>query len=117
MPMNKKEQALMEELLTVSALRYTADVEKDVPMPEPCSGKDSRGFLYYGEGGDCPMIEEMESSAVSHKRVGTSTGSQGGRSLYSTRLLALKALRREVEKVCAKRLSGVDIMIEREENK
>lgn len=117
MAMNKKELAYVEELLTISALRYTADVEKDVPMPEPCSSKTSRGFIFYGESSDSPRIEEIESTSVSNKQVGTYSGSQGGRSLYSTRLLALKALRREVEKVSAKRLRNVDRMIEQEENK
>ena len=118
MAMNKKEQALIEELLTVSALRYTADVEKDVPVPEPCSNKTSRGFIFYGEGSDSSRIEEIESTSISHCTAGTKfSGSQGGRSLYSTRLLALRALRRAVEKVSAKRLRDVDIMIEREENK
>jgi hypothetical protein len=120
MAMNKKEQALIEELLTVSALRYTADVEKDVPVPEPCSNKTSRGFIFYGEGSDSSRIEEIESTSISHCTAGTKfsgSHSHGGRSLYSTRLLALRALRRAVEKVSAKRLRDVDIMIEREENK
>ena len=49
MAMTKKEQAYVEGLLTAGALRYTADVEPDVPVPEGGSGKTTRGFLFYGE--------------------------------------------------------------------
>jgi hypothetical protein len=116
MAMTKKEQAYVEALLTVSALRYTADVAPDVPVPEGGSGKTTRGFLYYGECSGSPRLQEIESTSYSHRDVGSSSGSQGCRVLYSTKLLALKALRRAVEKECARRLRQVDCMIERETN-
>jgi hypothetical protein len=42
------------------------------------------------------------------------SGSQGARSLFSSRLLALQALRRAVEIDCCKRLRRIDAMIEKE---
>ena len=41
-------------------------------------------------------------------------GSQRSRSLYSTRLRALRALRLEVEVICARRLAAIDAAIESE---
>jgi len=66
MAMTKKERELVERLLTLSALRITADVLPDVP-------------------------------------------------LYSTKMRALLALRREVEQDCMARLRKVDQMIEAHE--
>jgi hypothetical protein len=70
--------------------------------------------LFYGECSDSPRVQEIESTSVSHRNAGSSSGSQGGRALYSTRLLAMKALRRAMEKECARRLRMVDCMIEKE---
>ena len=115
MPMTKKEQAYLEELLTAIALRHTYEkVEPDLPIPEGGSGKTTKGWLYYGESSDHPRLQETESTSYSHKDAGSSSGSQGCRALYSTRLLALRALRRAMEKECAKRLRIVDCMIEKE---
>jgi hypothetical protein len=114
MAMNKKEQAYFEQLLTVAALRYTADVNPDIPVPGTCS-KESKGFMFYGESGMCPRIEKIISSSVNHRTEGSSCGSQGGVYLYSSKLRALKAMRRETEKICARKLRDIDIMIEKEE--
>jgi hypothetical protein len=117
MAMTKKEKARIEELLTFVALRYTADVGlPDIPIPD--SGKKTQGYLPVGVAGDNPRVEPVESESVSHativKGVVLSTASQGGRALYSTRLLALKALRNEVEKLCAQQLRRIDVMIDEE---
>ena len=115
MPMNKKEQAKLEEALTAAALRYTAPVERDVPKP---TEGESQGFVFYGASGDSSRVEELKSGSTSHWPVGSKySGSQGGISMYSTRLRALKALRCEAEREYARRLRNIDIQIEREENK
>ena len=114
MSMTKKEQAYFEQLLTVAALRYTADIKPDVPVPDG-SSKESKGFMFYGESSMYPHVEEIVSSSVYHRRAGHGSGSQGGIALYSTRLRALKAMRREAEKQYAHKLRDIDCMIEKEE--
>jgi hypothetical protein len=42
------------------------------------------------------------------------SASQGARSLYSTKLLALKAMRNEMERKAARELAKVDALIEQE---
>lgn len=115
--MNKKEKELLEAALTAAALRVTADVETDVPPPS-CGESGMRlstGWMYIGERSDYAKVEPACSSAVYHGIGHTDkTTTQRPIHLYSTKLLALKALRREVEKDCAKRLRKVDRMIEEE---
>jgi hypothetical protein len=61
-------------------------------------------------------VEPACSSSVYHGfGNATKTTSQGARHLFSSRLLALRALRNDVEDDCAKRLRFVDRMIEAEE--
>lgn len=116
--MNKKEQQQMEdmkqELRLVRALRFTDKVEFDVPPPSGYSGALTTGYhaWSYGSG---PSVEVACSSSTSHAYGSTvKTNSQGCRSLYSTKLLALRALRYGVEQECASRLARVDAMIEAE---
>jgi hypothetical protein len=114
MAMTKKEQAevaeLKRKLSLVAALRWTDPVEPDVPYPTGYGDKLSTGF--------CPCYDRVEvacSSAGFHAVGRTDkTTSQQPRSLYSTRILALKALRHEVELRCANELARVDRMIEQE---
>ena len=106
--MTKKEQArlavLRHELALAKALRWTEPVEPDVQPP--VKGL-SVGYTYIGD-----RVEPARSSVVFHA-VGRQdkTDSQGCRSLYSTRLLALKALRHAVEKDCAEKLARIDDLI------
>jgi hypothetical protein len=117
MAMTKKEKAALEEALTLSALRATAGAQPDVMPPSSFSGHTS-GFLFAGERGDYPKVFEAWSESVSHgrgeSRLASMSGSQGARSLFSSRLLALQALRRAVEIDCCKRLRRIDAMIEKE---
>lgn len=113
MTMTKKEREQLERALTASALRATSKVLPDV-QPPAGSGM-SVGWLYSGEAGDYPGVDVACSSSVFHGRGCTDrTTTQGRRALYSTKLLALKALRHEVELDCARRLRRIDIMIEEE---
>jgi hypothetical protein len=109
--MTKKERQMIEDLLTASALRSTSEVKPDLLHPGG-TDKSIVGYLPVGECSDSAHVQHIESTLVTHREVGTSCGSQGGRDLYSTKLLALKALRWKVERVCATRLRRVDKMIE-----
>ena len=112
--MNKKEQAMVddlrEQLRIAKALRWTEKVEPDVPIPE--SSYLTKGFLCNGYNGD---VVPACSSRVSHGYGSDErTGTQGARALYSTRLLALRAVRHLVELKVAKVLADVDGRIEKE---
>lgn len=114
MVMTKKEKARVEALLTSVALHRTANVEPDVALPDSYSDL-ATGWLFAGERSDFPRVEVACSSRGSHAfgRVDKTT-TQEGRLLYSTKLLALKALRHTLENECAKRLRNIDRMIEAE---
>lgn len=110
MAMTKKERAEFDEaidkLRIVSALRWTAPIEPDVPPPKSFDGL-TIGYLPAGD-----RVTEACSSSIGHGRDHVKTRSQGARSLYSTRRMALAALRHEVEMDCARRLADIDRQIE-----
>jgi len=111
--MTKKEKELLEAALTAAALHTTSDVAPDVPPPS--GGGLSKGFAVVAERSEYCRVEPACSSSV-HHGIGQQdkTNSQNAKSLYSTKMLALKALRRAVERDCAGRLRRVDRMIEEE---
>jgi hypothetical protein len=116
MSMTKKEKAAFEALLTRAALRATSPVIPDVPPPDHSTNGLATGFLFIAPSSPYARVDIACSSSI-HHAVGYTdkTTSQGARSLYSTRLMALRALRYEVEQECASRLRKVDQMIEAEE--
>lgn len=93
------------------AFKFTSIVKPDVPIP--VNRELSKGFLFYGESSSFPRVEPACSSEISHGN-GNRITSQGAKELYSTRLLALRALRNAVEMDCAKRLLDIDEWIEKE---
>lgn len=112
--MTKKETAeidsLREQLRLAKSLRFTDAVAPDVMPPDNYS-KLSKGFLFniYGEGRVVPAC----TSGTSHNfGSDDKTTTQQPRALYSTRLLALRALRHEMEQDCARRLANIDRQIE-----
>jgi len=111
MAMTKKEQEQVQELKrklsTLAALRWTEKVLPDVPPRSKFTEGLTTGWL------PCyTRVEPACSSVVSHAIGQThETTSQGSRSLYSTKLLALKALRHEMELRFANELAGIDIQI------
>lgn len=117
MAMTKKEKAALEEALTLSALRATAGAEPDV-MPPIAFGGGTNGFMVVGERSDSPSVIRAWSESTAHgrgdSRSSSLSGSQGSRALFSTKLLALQALRRVVEIECCRRLRRIDVMIEEE---
>lgn len=121
MAMNKKEQAEMDELRNqlrlARAFRRTAPVLPDVPPPSG-SPYQTTGFLYGGYAG----VTEAWSTPVSHgygQPSGASRmcGSQNGVHLFSTKELALRARRWDMEVEFEKKLADIDLLIEIEVNK
>lgn len=126
MAMNKSEKARMEaleqELREARALRWTDPVTPDIPPPDGGSMRETSGFAVLG-GLQYGRIELAWSSCVVHgtghatsaaMRKAGSSGCQKSISLYSTKLLALRALRNRMEQEAAKLIASVDEMIEQE---
>lgn len=118
MAMNKKEQAEMEnirnEMRKARALRFTDKVYQDVlpPSHNEGYGKLNTGFVFNSH--NC-SIDIACSSSFSHgKGQANKTTSQQAISMFSSRLLALKAMRNEIEQECAKKLAKIDGYIEKE---
>ncbi len=131
MAMTKKEQAAMNEAITraeiLGALRWTTRVERDVPPPNP----GEMNHVRYAEGWDFNLYTRTVSQywsssywsgSMSHSegaepgnRPGIYlSGRQGSRSLYSTKLRALQALRYETEREAARALREIDVQIREE---
>ena len=124
MAMTKKEQAAMKEAIDraelLAALSWTDPVNKDLPPPSH-SWKPSSEGKTYTEGWDFNEYNKTVSQAWSetvvhgygpypvgnkHRRA-----SQNARTLFSTKLLALKALRHAVEMKAAADLMAIDRQI------
>jgi hypothetical protein len=108
----------IERLKTQLALRHTAKVEPDVMPPTSCTGGLSTGWHAAASGGWRGLeyrVPEACSSSTGHN-IGRNdrTQSQGSRKLYSTRLLALRSARYQLEQMAAKSLRAVDVAIENE---
>ena len=112
--MNKKEKQQFDDAIlnaqTVSALRWSEPVEKDLQIPT--SDNFTHGYLFNTS---YFRIYEASSSSIynwqGHQVSGSFTRSQNPIELFSTKLLALKALRYSVEMEAAKKLLAVDKMI------
>jgi hypothetical protein len=118
MAMTKKEKEYVEnlekELRIRAALVWTPKVEEDLPPPIPGSGGETSGWVYNRYN---LRVDTAWSSSVSHgtgytSRKHSSYASQKSIPLFSTRLLALKALRNEVELDAAMKLAEIDKLIE-----
>jgi hypothetical protein len=97
-------------------VRFTEAVEPDVPIPGSYDDL-AKGFLFSEHigGWSGPRVEPACSSSIYHSFGNDDrTTTQGARRLYSTRLLALRGLRHEVEKKCAAILADIDKQIETE---
>jgi hypothetical protein len=112
--MTKKEKEEMEAAKKMAALRWTEEVKRDVPVPE--SGF-SEGWDFNANAG---RVWLGWSDRVGHGTGAAPTdwkgriGSQGSRAMYSSKLLALKAMRHEMERMLASQLYEVDKMIAKE---
>lgn len=119
MAMNKKEQAEMAELKREAAinraLNWTQKIEPDLPTPS-ADDKDSSGFVFNAHNAH---VQPAWSTSVSHgigrpARMSGYSASQRGIPMYSSHLLALRALRHEMELAFASRLADIDKRIEAE---
>ena len=110
--MNKKERAeydrVLDECRLLAALRWTAPVAPDVPIP---SEGLSIGYLPIASGSTDARVTEACSSSIYHGHSHIKTTTQNPKELYSTRILALRALRHSVERDCAERLARIDRQI------
>lgn len=118
MAMNKKERAyveqLEEQLRLAKALRFTESVEPDVAPPTD-NTKLSKGFLF-NDSFNYYRVEPACSSIIYHGfGRNDRTTTQGARHLYSTRSLALRAMRHCAEQRCALMLADIDRQIEQAE--
>lgn len=117
MAMNKKEAAELaaakKAVIVARALNWSEPVLPDVPVPK--GSVETTGYLY-NDHSHCVIYARSSSlyHATSWDRMPAKTTSQGSRSLYSTKLLALRALRHAMEKRFADELAEVDIQIQQE---
>lgn len=129
MAMTKKEKAefdaVVAKLELTAALRWTEEVKRDLSPPTGGFGNYTYGwdinsysaFSSYGTG-TIELVYPAWSGSVSHgtgepERAGKNA-SQCSRTLYSTKLVALKALRFEVELKTAGALRKIDKAIAEE---
>jgi hypothetical protein len=115
--MTKKEQAEMDELRNqlakAKAFRFTEQANEDV-MPPSGFEKLSTGWLFNAHS---KRVDVACSSSTGHAwGQNDRTTTQQPRRLYSTKLLALKALRYELEQKFAAELAEVDKRIQEEES-
>ncbi|WP_186268089.1 hypothetical protein [Burkholderia gladioli] len=121
--MNKKELARMAEveqqLREARALRFTDTAAPDLPKPTG-SGEETSGWSFNSYS---KSISQAWSNSVAHgtgysssaaQRASRQSASQRGIPLYSTRLLALRAMRNDIERRVARELSDIDAMIDAE---
>ena len=114
MAMNKKEQAEFDAakkaVIVARALNWSEPVEPN--MPAPRHGEEITGYLPHAY---CGTFLYARSSSIGHAtsrdEMPKRTSTQNARSLYSTKLLALRAVRYQVELECAKKLADIDIQI------
>lgn len=108
MSMTKKEKAEFAALQVLAALRWSDIVMRDVPPPRDSSTTSGWDFNAYSA-----EVWRSWSGSVSHGRGNNPesryvSGSQGSRALFSTELLALKAMRHEMCANYAMKLAVVD---------
>lgn len=114
MAMNKKEQARMDELAVLlasaRALRWVDPVEPDLPIPIGHSHTTGWTFNTYTR-----RVHQAWSSSVAHGDgpgpAKHTTGSQGGKVLFSTKARALQGLRYFLTVSYAAHLASVDAEI------
>lgn len=115
MAMTKKERAEFDARLlkaeTLAALRWTGEVEPDIPVPKTFGTSSGWSFNVHTRKVDATWSESA-AHGYGLKRDGNRSASQGGISMYSTKELALAALRHAVELESAAALLSIDKQIE-----
>ena len=106
--MTKAEKAMLEDSETRAAFHRTPEVMPDL-MPPEMGGQRAMGWAVVGRS----TVEAVWTDSGSHGFRGC-YASKGSISIYSTRMLALRGLRHEVELESARRLRAIDLMIAKE---
>jgi hypothetical protein len=119
MSLNLKEKAefarLQDEVRIARALRWTEPVACDLHAPA-VAGKVAQGFAFDAES---RTILPVWSSCARHgagvylKNRGKDASGTGPANMFSTELLALRALRCELERKAAEALAAIDARIEK----
>lgn len=114
--MTKAERERQEHAANEARIRAALRWTEEAPGPDVAPGswrELSTGYLFNAPTG---RVDVACSSPTSHAfgQIDQTT-TQGARHLYSTRLLALRAMRNAVERACAERLAAIDRQIEQEE--
>jgi hypothetical protein len=121
MAMTKKEKAYVEHLETLAAFRMTEKIEPDLLPPAPGDykhGQLTRGWKYNihlvldGLRSWNRAVYKTCSSSMYHGNGWEKTSYQGSIKQYSTRKLALLALRHEVAMFAAERMREIDKAVE-----
>lgn len=114
MAISKKEKQMIEDLQIRLALHFTEKVEPDIAIPDDYDViKNGYSFNSYNHN-----ITKSCSSAICHSSVGwDKTTSQRPIKQYSSILLALKAMRNELEYKFAKELGNIDVLIQIEKER
>jgi len=108
--MNKKEQQEMEDLKTRLSLKFTDEVKPDLMPPESRSDLIVNGYHFNSH---TKIVSEACTSSTYHNVWGwDKTTTKGAKALYSSRILAYKAMRNELELQFAKQLRTIDKKIE-----
>lgn len=126
MAMTKAEQAhvakLEKDLREARALRFTEPVMPDLPEPKGFQATYTSGFSAHYYNGNF-KVSPAWSGSVTHgigyaskeeQDKAGSSGRQNAAALYSTRLMALRAVRNTVEHEASRILARVDAEIESE---
>lgn len=113
MAMTKKERAQHDAAIKAArvagALRWTSEVKPDIDIPTTVAHL-ARGWLFNTHNA---RVAPACSSTVHHSfGRNDRTETQGPRCLYSTKVLALQAMRHELEREFAQRLAYVDEQID-----
>ena len=117
MAMTKKEQAAMQAAIdradTLAALRWTAPVQRDVDVPKDgySEGWDYNAHSREARPGWSCRVSHGSGLAPGKDVLRRINRSQGPRRLYSTQVLALAAMRHEIEQKVAADLLKIDRQI------
>lgn len=123
MAMNKTERAALEsaqkELVVARALNWSRHESLLEDLPPPSGrGPGTRYTEGWGFNSHTEDVFPMWSGVVVHgygsaptTTMASGSRSHGGRALYSTKLLALQALRYEMERNAARALAKIDAQI------
>lgn len=116
--MNKKEQKQLADTEHARDLAFALRWSRSTPI-NPDIAIPPMGDITYGFSFNEPSrtVSALWSESSRHGDDGSVLGYQRGVSLYSTRKLALQALRHAVELRCAAVLLRIDTMIAKEEVK